>query len=296
MLILGLSAPPEAEARAHGKARQATAQQAKAAPHHRAARPARTRTLPARPKPARAAPPSLPAETAEERRLRVAEAVRGAARDTGFDPDTLVAIAMAESSLREEARNPRSSAAGPLQFTTATWLAAVYGLADRVPALVPHRDRLRALSARELALGQKKMPRAQRSAALRALRREQTAAQRAALALRHDAAIAARVAATLAQEDAERYRRLTGSPPASPGEVYAIHFLGVGVAAALARAARERPGTSIAEVLPPAVLRANREIFLGPKGRPIAVREARSRIAGRLAPPPPDLVEVAEAP
>jgi hypothetical protein len=308
LILLGLPAAPEATAQPRPQDRRvATPAQAKAGPPARAApRPqARTPQRPTRPRdagpsrgPARpqARPaPRPPAETPEERRLRVAETVRQAARETGFDPELLLAIAMAESSLREGVGNPRSSAAGPMQFTTPTWLAAVHGLADRVPALAPHRARLLALAERELVLSRTRMAPARRRAALAALRREQAAVQRAALALRHDTATAARVAAVLAQEDAERFRRLTGEAPASPGQIYAVHLLGVGAAAALARAERQRPSASVAEVLPPGVLRANREIFLGEDGRPLPIREAGRRIAARLQPAEPPLLEMAEA-
>lgn len=255
-----------------------------------AAAPARSthRAAPAS-RPFRAAPTPVPAETAEAaaadraiRRAETAAQVRAAAEASGFDPDMLLAIAMAESSLRESVRSDRSSAAGPLQFTVPTWLAAVHAFAERIPDLAPHRARLMELGEREAALAGG--PAAGRLAALVALRREQAAARQAALALRHRTATAARVAALLAREDAERFRALTGTPPAGPGEIYAIHLLGVGAAAALARAERQRPGASVAQVLPPGVVAANRPLFRGPDGQPLSVREARGRIAARMEP------------
>jgi hypothetical protein len=246
------------------------------------------------PRPAAATAEAPPAE---QGRARVAAAVRAAAAASGFDPEMLLAIAMAESSLREGARNPRSTAAGPLQFTTPTWLAAVHAYADRIPALAPHRRRMMELASRDIALGGSALPPRQRRPVLAALRREQAAARGAALALRHDAAVAARVAAVLAQDDADRFRALTGARPAGPGEIYAIHLLGVGVAADLARAERQRPAASVEGVLPPGVLRANREIFRGEGGRALTVREAQARIAARLRPPETtELVQLAEAP
>ena len=52
----------------------------------------------------------------------VVRAIRVAARETGVDPNLLLAIAWRESRFDPEARNRRSSARGLLQFTTATWL------------------------------------------------------------------------------------------------------------------------------------------------------------------------------
>lgn len=246
---------------------------------------------PQRPPPAAATP-----ETAETRRERAAEAVRGAARAAGFEPALLLAIAMAESSLREHVRNPRSSAAGPMQFSAATWLRVLPRFAAAIPELLPHARRLEELAARERKLSQGRIAPRDRRRQFAALRREQAAAQRAALALRHDARIAARVAAALAQEDAERYRSLTGERPATPGDIYAVHLLGVAAAAGLAKAARQRPEASVAAVLPPGVLRANPEIFTGPDGKPLPVRQARERIAARLGPVERTPVQVAEAP
>lgn len=245
---------------------------------------------------ARQVRPATAPESPEARRERVAEQVRDAARAVGFDPELLRAIAMAESSMREHVRNARSSAAGPLQFCTATWMRAVPRFAARIPELAPHAHRLEDLAAREHRLSQSKAPPRQRRAQLAALRREQAAAERAALALRHDARIAARVAAALAQEDAERFRSLTGERPATAGDIYAVHLLGVTVAADLAKAARQRPDASVAAVLPSGVLRANPEIFTAPDGKPLPVRQARERIAARLGPVEPTPMQVAEAP
>jgi hypothetical protein len=227
----------------------------------------------------------------------VAEEVRAAARASGFDPATLLAIAMAESSLREHVRNPRSSAAGVLQFSAPTWMAAVPTFAGRIPELAPHAQRLEILAERERRLDRLQAPPRQRRAMLKILRREQAAAERAILALRHDVRIAARVAAALALEDSERYRALTGERPSGVGDIYAVHLLGVSAAADLARAGRQRPEASVAEVLPAPVLRANPEIFAGPGGQTLSVRQARQRIAARITPvAEPVPVQVAEAP
>ncbi len=266
---------------------QAVAMDALAQPDHPS--PAKTRQ-------ARPAPPATAPESAAARRERVAAEVRDAARAAGFDPAILHAIAMAESSLREHVRNPRSSAAGPLQFSARTWLRAVPRFAPRIPELALHMRRLEELAAQERSLSRSRMPPRERRRQLAALRRQQAAAERAALALRHNARIAARVAAALAQEDAERFRRLTGEHPAKPADIYAVHLLGVSAAADLAKAARQRPKTSVAEVLPAAVLRANPEIFKGPDGKPLPVQQARERIAVRLGPTEPAPVQVAEAP
>ncbi|MDI3308243.1 MAG: transglycosylase SLT domain-containing protein [Acetobacteraceae bacterium] len=240
--------------------------------------------------------PAPAPEPAEARRERVAELVRSAARAAGFDPELLLAIAMAESSLREHVRNPRSSAAGPMQFSATTWMRAIPRFAARIPELAPHARRMEELAAQERRLSQGKAPPRRRRAQLAALRRERAVAERAALALRHDARIAARVAAALAQEDAERYRSLTGERPATAADIYAVHLLGVGTAAELAKAARQRPNASVATVLPAGVLSANPEIFAGPGGKPLPVRQARERIAARLVPVEPPPVQVAEAP
>lgn len=243
---------------------------------------------------ARPATPAAAAEPPEARRAKVVEEVRAAARATGFDPAMLLAIVMAESSLRENVRNPRSSAAGPLQFSATTWLAALPAFAGRIPELAPHARRLEELADRERRLDRMQAPPRGRRAMLVLLRREQAKARRAALALRYDIRVAARVAAALAQEDAERFRALTGQRPAGAGDIYAVHLLGVGAAADLAKAVRQRPEASVAEVLPRAVLAANPEIFRGPDGGALTVRQARQRIAARIGPAAP--VQVAEAP
>jgi hypothetical protein len=231
--------------------------------------------------------PGMPASVSQaRRRAAVAAAIRAAAEGAGFDPDLLVRIAIAESSLRTDARNPRSSAAGPLQFTETTWLAAVARFGPDIPEVAPVAAALAALPEREAALGRRpartRTEVRARAEALAQVRREAAAVRADALALRHDVAAAAKVAVALARDDAARFAALTRRPPNHPGEVYALHFLGVGLAADLARAAAKQPAQPVSRILPHEVLRANREVFLDERGRPVSARTAKARIAARL--------------
>lgn len=254
-------------------------------------------------------PPPAPPPPPDPRVLRhsgTAAAVREAAVAAGFDPTLLLAIAVAESGLRVEARSRRSSATGTMQFTETTWLAAVERFGPGMPRLEGAARRLAALKTREAALARRHpAPRGNRAeaAALRrdaaALRREAAATRRAVLALRRDPHLSAAVAAALAREDAGRFAALTRRQPSGPAEVYALHLLGVTAAAELARAAREQPDRRVDRILPPAVLRANREVFLGERRVPVSARAAMERIAARIALAPHDAepggVQVAEA-
>lgn len=243
-------------------------------------------------------PPVPP--SAAERRAAVAAALRTAARQAGFDPALLVAIATVESGLDDGAANPRSSATGPLQFTAGTWSLAIARFGEGLPEIEDARSRIAALGAALGELARRPRPNRAEARAIEAERRDVQAALRAEeaalLALRRHPEVAGRLAARLSQDDAARLRALTGRLPEGPGDIYALHFLGIGAAAALLDAARRAPARSVAELLPPAVLEGNREIFHDAAGKPLGARAARSRIAARIeAALRPAEVQMAEA-
>ena len=63
------------------------------------------------------------------------KAIQLAASQTGFDPNLLKSVAMIESSMRPNAKNPNSSATGLFQFTKSTWKYVVnkYGKTYGIP-------------------------------------------------------------------------------------------------------------------------------------------------------------------
>lgn len=124
----------------------------------------------------------------------VMDAIWKAAEQTGVDYNYLVAQAHLESGLNPQAKARTSSAAGLFQFIETTWLASL----DRYQGQI------------ETSLLQK-----------RGTSRKQK------LDWRHDAELASLVAASYAQDNAEKLERILGRQ-ATRTELYLAHFLGSG--------------------------------------------------------------------
>ena len=170
----------------------------------------------------------------------------------GVDFGYLLAQARLESGLDPHARARTSSAAGLYQFTTATWLDTVrrHGAAH---GLGWAADAVRAGGA---------------------------AARGAVLALRHDAAASALMAAEFAQDNkASLEARLGRAVDAT--ELYLAHFLGAGGAAGFLAAKASDPGAAAAGIAPAAAA-ANRGVFYTADGSPRSVAQVFDRFAARL--------------
>ena len=142
---------------------------------------------------------------------------------------------MRESSFNPHAQAPTSSALGLFQFVERTWLTT----------LVRHGWRH----------------------GYRYSAKASPAARRAALALRAEPWISARMAAELARDNALALKASLGRP-AAEHELYAAHFLGTADAARLIIAAEASPSLSAATLLPRAAL-AHKMVFFR-DGRPIS--------------------------
>lgn len=171
----------------------------------------------------------------------VAVSLARASSNSGVDLGLLVGVASRESSFRPDAEADTSSAAGLFQFIESTWLGAVrdfgarHGLA-REAGLISASGKVKNPDDRD-----------------------------AILALRHNHAIAAALAAEMLRRDA----RIMGAAldrQLTAADLYASHFLGVRKAVQLARLTRDQPGALAAKKFP-AAARANRGIFYDRKGK-----------------------------
>lgn len=167
------------------------------------------------------------------------EAVSRAAQATGSDFGALLATARRESGLDRNAEAKTSSAAGLFQFIESTWL-------DLVRKYGPKHG-------------------------LDGLNLGDPAGRRAALALRYDPEIAARMAGELTRDNAAALRAGLGRD-ASAGETYAAHVLGAQGALAMLKAPA---GASAAALLPKAAA-ANHALFFEKDG---AARTAQALLA-----------------
>jgi hypothetical protein len=194
----------------------------------------------------RARPGAAPAPGAD----RVVSAIETAADLAGVDRGFLTRMAERESGLSPYAFARTSTARGPFQFVSGTWLAAAarwgakYGLAREAAAI---------------RIGPAGRPYV-----------VDPGLEPKILALRHDADLAARLAAEYAAEYATILESLLGRAP-STRELYAAHLLGVNGAVRLIRAAAERP--ALAAALLPAAAAANPRLFYRPAGAPRSVSD-----------------------
>jgi len=192
----------------------------------------------------------------------VAEAIVRAARDTGFPPDTLMAIAEKESSFNVGARPPRGSALGPFQFIEQTWLSVVrdygaeFGLGDEAAAIKSRVVKAKGGNRIELYM-------------------DDASQQDRLLALRTDPYLSAALAAKdliVAKERIES--RLEAAM--SNDDLYLPHFLGKGGAELLLAKSEEKPGAAARKVFPKAA-QFNAGMFRGKGGRQLTVRQFHER-------------------
>lgn len=198
--------------------------------------------------------PDRPAPPTHSAKLRALEAAAAASR-TPFR--TLVAIATAESNLDIDARNRRSSAAGPFQMTERTWLQLV----QRYGAAAGRAD-LAALVTTD----------ARGRASVSAEHRAQV------LDARRDIDLAARLAARLCDENRAGLTRKLGREP-SEAEVRMAYFLGLPGAARLIAASDATPQASVKALLPQAY--ANHRPMFSEAGKPLTAERAADSLEAR---------------
>jgi hypothetical protein len=195
-----------------------------------------------------------PADLSHGGKLRALESAAATSR-TPFK--TLVAIAAAESNFDVNARNRKSSAAGPFQMTERTWLQLV----QRYGAQVGRAD----LAALVTADGQG---------------RANIAAEHRAQVLdsRRDMDLAAKLAAKLCDENRVGLARKLGREP-SEAEVRMAYFLGLPGAARLIAASDTTPQASVKSLLPQAY--ANHRPMFSDQGRPLTAERAADALEAR---------------
>lgn len=172
----------------------------------------------------------------------VMAALRAASSATGVDFGYLVKTAQRESNFDPSAKASTSSATGLFQFTNTTWLATVdrHGARHGLDTTGMSRD--------------------------------------AILALRNNPEISARMGAELTAENARLIEARVGRP-ATPGELYAAHFLGASDAARLIEAARNNGGISAADLFPRAAA-ANANVFTDRKGAALSAEALYQKLTG----------------
>lgn len=172
----------------------------------------------------------------------VMAALRAASSATGVDFGYLVKTARRESNFDPSARASTSSATGLFQFTNATWLDTVdrHGARHGLDTTGMSRDQI--------------------------------------LALRNNPEISARMGAELTAENARLIEARVGRP-ATPGELYAAHFLGASDAARLIEAARNNGGISAADLFPRAAA-ANANVFTDRKGAALSAEALYQKLTG----------------
>ncbi len=202
-------------------------------------------------------------------RESVTSVIRTAARDTGADFGFLLRQAEVESGLNPNAKASTSSATGLFQFIDDTWMTMVrrYGAEH---GLQEHAKRIE-------------------SGSVGPAERAQI------LSLRKDPALATRMAAEFAAENA-RALKAAGTAEVGPTELYLAHFLGAGGAVRFMQGMRDDPRAPAAAALPKAA-EANPSIFM-PGGRPASFRDVYDRFAARfdgVGKPSAEIAAVAEA-
>ena len=196
--------------------------------------PVGTRALDPSPSPRATPSPSRAPRAPRE----IAPVIGAAAQEFAIPESYLLSLASRESAFNPNARARTSSATGLYQFIDDTWLKTIERHGPAL-GLGNMADRVRTDPG-------------------------------GVLALRTDPALNARAAALLTRDNAAHLGRALGRE-ATPGELYAAHFLGPAGAVRLARA---DPNASAAQLFPEAAA-ANRNVFYR-GGRPRTVGEVRA--------------------
>lgn len=183
----------------------------------------------------------------------IVAAISQAAARTGVDFAYLLANARAESGLNPAARAATSSASGLFQFTDATWLATVarhgaaHGLGWAADALNSGAS---------------------------------GAVKQTILSLRHNADVAARMAAEFTRDNEARLEGALGRA-AGAADLYLAAFFGAGGAIRFLKSMAAAPGMAAASLLPAAAA-ANRSTFFAADGRPRSLAEVHDLVASRI--------------
>jgi hypothetical protein len=186
-------------------------------------------------------------------------AIRDAARDTGIDPNLLMALAWRESRFDPRARNRHSTADGLLQFTSGAWLQAVrsYGAQNGAEAYAAaiHKERSGELTVHGQRL---------RSAILK---------------LRGDPVLSVRLAAQTMEQHRAAMRTWLGRN-VTPTDLYLLHVLGPSGSARFLAALAQRPSASSLEVADGRLLR--NAGLLAQDSRPMSVASTYAAIRAML--------------
>ena len=213
---------------------------------------------------------SLPSSTAtpnaKEQRGETpfADAMRGAAEQTGISFDYLIKTATRESNLDPAAKARNSSATGLFQFLDQTWLQTVKTEGPKL-GLQAEADQISQTSGGQYAVA------------------DPSARQRI-LALRTDPQVSAKIAGAFTARNQVVLADNLGRTP-SEGELYIAHFLGASGASELIRLASQSPDASAVSSFADAAS-ANRGIFYDKSGRARTAAEVYSNlVAGHGAEP-----------
>jgi Transglycosylase SLT domain len=194
-------------------------------------------------------------------RLKIAGAIKQAARNTGASFEYLLATAKMESNFNPKAAASTSSARGLYQFIDQTWLGTVKEAGGQ--------------------LGYGKYAAAISKSSSGGYYVNDPAARNAIMKLRDDPDAASAMAAVLSQSNSFKLTGKIGRRP-TDNELYMAHFMGVGGAAKLIANAEDNPNASAARLFPNAAA-ANRSIFYDRSGQARSVSEVYSVLTTRYA-------------
>src|SRR5881398_1090355 len=197
----------------------------------------------------------------EPSRVRIAGAIKQAARSTGTSFEYLLATAKMESNFNPVGGASTSSAHGLYQFIDQTWLGTV----KEAGAQLGYGKYADAIS---------KSPSGGYSV-------RDPAARAAISKLRDDPDAASSMAAVLTQSNSFKLTGKIGRRP-SDSELYMAHFMGVGGAGKLIQNAEDNPNASAARMFPNAAA-ANQSIFYDRSGQARSVSQVYSVLNTRYA-------------